>query len=113
MKIALFRPLQLFFTEPIVFMISTMSAVAFALIYLFTEALPPIYESKEFSSMSSSLPFLAIGIGLISGLLTCIVDYRLIVKYQKQGKSLEPEHKLLGSPLVNQCLPLGSGGLPG
>lgn len=47
MKIALFHPLQLFFTEPIVSMVSTMSAVAFALIYLFTEALPPTYESRN------------------------------------------------------------------
>lgn len=107
MRIALFRPLQLFFTEPIVFMVSTMSAVAFALIYLFTEALPPIYESIGFSSTSSSLPFLAIGIGLMSGLFTRIVDHRLIVKYQKHGKPLEPEHKLIGFSIGAPMLAVG------
>ncbi|KGO43776.1 Major facilitator superfamily domain, general substrate transporter [Penicillium expansum] len=95
-RIALFRPIQLFFTELIVFVVATMSAVAFALIYMFTEALPPIYESMGFSSTSSCLPFLAICVGLISRLLTRIQDHRTIVKYEEEIITLEPEHKLLG-----------------
>ncbi|KAJ5950779.1 uncharacterized protein N7479_009192 [Penicillium vulpinum] len=106
-RIALFRPIQLFFTEPIVFMVATMSAVAFALIYLFTEALPPIYESMGFSSTSSCLPFIAICIGLVSGLLTRIQDHRTIVKYEEQGIPLKPEHKLLGFSIGAPVLAVG------
>lgn len=107
-RVALFRPVQLFFTEPIVFMVSIMSAVAFALIYLFTEALPPIYRSMGFSNTTCSLPFLAIGVGLISGLLTRIADHRTIVKHKAEGRLIEPEHKLLGFSIG---APLLAGGL--
>ncbi|EFR00842.1 hypothetical protein MGYG_03847 [Nannizzia gypsea CBS 118893] len=106
-RIALFRPLKLFFTEPIVFMVATISAVAFALIYLFTEALPPIYEDLGFSSANSSLPFLAIGIGLISGVLTRIFDHKTITRYQREGKPLQPEHKLVGFSIGAPVLAVG------
>ncbi|KAJ5107490.1 hypothetical protein N7456_004165, partial [Penicillium angulare] len=106
-RISLFRPIQLFFTEPIIFMVATMSAVAFALIYLFTEALPPIYASMGFSTTSSYLPFLAICIGLISGLLTRIQDHRILSNYQEQGVPLEPEHKLLGFSIGAPILAIG------
>lgn len=106
-RLSLFRPIHLFFTEPIVFVVATMSAVAFALIYLFTEALPPIYMSMGFSTTSSYLPFLAICIGILFGLLTRIVDHRIIVRYQEQGIPLEPEHKLLGFSVGAPILALG------
>lgn len=95
-RLALFRPIELFFTEPIVCMVATISAVAFALIYMFTEALPLVYQSMGFSETSSSLPFLAIIIGLILGLFTRIQDHRMISKCEKENLPLEPEHKLLG-----------------
>lgn len=106
-RIAVFRPIRLFFTEPIVFMVATMSAVAFALIYLFTEALPPIYEMMGFSDTSSSLPFLAICIGLLLGLLTRLHDHRTITKYAEQGIPLEPEHKLVGFSIGAPVLAAG------
>lgn len=107
-RIALFRPVQLFFTEPIVFMVSVMSAVAFALIYLFTEALPLVYQSMGFSTESSNLPFLAIVIGLALGLLTRIYDHRKISRYESQDIPLEPEQKLTGFSLG---APMLAGGL--
>ncbi|KAM5444755.1 hypothetical protein MferCBS31731_000210 [Microsporum ferrugineum] len=106
-RIALFRPIKLFCTEPIVFMVAMMTAVAFALIYLFTEALPPIYEDLGFSSTTSSLPFLAIAIGLLCGLLTRIYDHRIVVKYQREGKTLQPEHKLIGFSIGAPVLAVG------
>lgn len=106
-SLALSRPIKLFFTEPIVFMVATMSAVAFGLIYMFTEALPPVYQSMGFSETSSSLPFLAIIIGLVLGLLTRIQDYRTILKSEKQGLPLEPENKLLGFSIAAPMLASG------
>lgn len=106
-RLALFRPVKLFFTEPIVFMVSIMSAMAFGLIYMFTEALPLVYQSMGFSETSSSLPFLAIIIGLVSGLLTRIQDHRTVLKYQKESLPLEPEHKLLGFSIGAPVLAIG------
>ncbi|KAL4806793.1 major facilitator superfamily domain-containing protein [Aspergillus unguis] len=104
---ALFRPVILFFTEPIVFLVSTMSAIAFALVYLFTEALPPIYQSMGFSETASSLPFLAIAIGLACGLFTRLMDNAIMNKYEKEGVPPQPEHKLLGFSIGAPVLSLG------
>ncbi|PYI00267.1 MFS multidrug transporter [Aspergillus sclerotiicarbonarius CBS 121057] len=106
-RISLFRPIQLFCTEPIVFMVATMSAVAFALIYLFTEALPPIYQSMGFSATTSNLPFLAICIGLLAGLLTRLQDHRILTRYAAQGIPPQPEHKLLGFSIGAPVLAAG------
>lgn len=95
-RLALSRPVLLFFTEPIVFIVSLISAISIALVYLFTEALPPIYESFGFSPRQSSLPFIAIGVGLSLGLLTRYLDLYIIDQHRQQGRVLLPEHKLLG-----------------
>jgi len=105
---AFLRPIHLFFTEPIVFMVSIMSAVAFAMIYLFTEALPLVYESMGFSEESSNLPFIAISIGLLLGLLTRIKDHHMVHEHEKQDLPLEPEDKLLGFSIG---APMLAGGL--
>lgn len=102
-----FRPVQLFFTEPIVFMVATIGAIAFALVYLFTEALPPIYQSEGFSVTASSLPFLAIGIGLMLGFITRIVDHKTIARCQREGTPLQPEHKLIGFSIGAPMLAIG------
>lgn len=107
-RVALFRPVRLFFTEPIVFMVSVMSAVAFALIYLFTEVLPLVYQSMGFSRTSSYLPLIALVIGLALGLLTRIYDHRKINRYESQRIRLEPEQKLIGFSLG---APMLAGGL--
>ncbi|KAL4958424.1 MFS multidrug transporter [Aspergillus filifer] len=95
-RIALGRPIKLFFTELIVFTVSVMSAVATALVYLFTQALPPIYESFGFSTKQACLPFIAIGAGLSLGLLTRYLDFHLIERRRRHGHTLLPEHKLTG-----------------
>lgn len=106
-KESFFRPLYLYFTEPIVFIVATISAIAFALVYLFTEALPPIYQAQGFSVPSSNLPFLAIGVGLLPGFLTRYMDYRNIVRNQREGTSLQPEHKLMGFSIGAPMLAIG------
>lgn len=73
-----------------------MSAIAFALIYLFTEALPPIYEAFGLSATSAPLPFLAIGVGLLLGLLAHVLDNRILEKHHRAGRPIAPEHKLIG-----------------
>ncbi|KAL4976695.1 MFS multidrug transporter [Aspergillus desertorum] len=95
-RVALGRPIRLFFTELIVFTVSVMSAVATALVYLFTQCLPPIYKSLGFSERQACLPFVAIGAGLSLGLLTRYLDMHLIERRRRHGTILLPEHKLAG-----------------
>ncbi|RAK94073.1 MFS multidrug transporter [Aspergillus costaricaensis CBS 115574] len=107
-RIALFRPIRLLFTELIVFTVSIISAVAIALVYLFTEALPPIYESFGFTPKQACLPFIAIGLGLTLGLLTRCLDLRIIAHHRAQGRPLLPEDKLtgfwIGAPILAAAL---------
>ncbi|KAK0128085.1 hypothetical protein ONS95_000069 [Cadophora gregata] len=59
-RLVLFRPLHLFFTEPIVCLVAVMSAIACALIYLFTEALLPCRRSTKslgFQQLQLPCPF--------------------------------------------------------
>ncbi|RAL12442.1 putative MFS multidrug transporter [Aspergillus homomorphus CBS 101889] len=95
-RLALFRPIRLLCTELIVFIVAVMSAVSIALVYLFTQALPPIYESFGFSPRQACLPFLAIGLGLFLGFLTRWLDLRIIAQHSARGRPLQPEDKLLG-----------------
>lgn len=94
-KESLFRPLQLFF-EPIIFTISMMIAVAMSLIYIFTEALQPIYQSMGFTASQASLIFVAIGIGTLFSALTRILDGRIFARKRRLGHPIKPEDKLLG-----------------
>ncbi|CAG7960125.1 unnamed protein product [Penicillium salamii] len=92
----LFRPVRLLFTEPIVFAVSAMSGTAMAIIYLFTEALPHIYEDMGINKEQSSLPFLAIGFGFILNIPGRILDHRTANVQCKNNRSLPPEYKLRG-----------------
>ena len=77
-KVALSRTIRLFFTEPIVATVSAMSAVGWAVIYLFTESLPRIYSAFGLSWSQSSLLFLGIGAGIFIGIFPRIYDCRLL-----------------------------------
>lgn len=95
-RTALSRPLRLFFTEPIVFACSIMQGTCVALIYLFTEALPPIYQSMGFAPAPASLPFFAIGLGFLPNILTRLWDGRVVKKQREAGLKSMPENKLTG-----------------
>ena len=95
LQITLIRPIRLF-TEPIVFMVSFMSAIAFGLVYLFTEALQVVYGAYGFSVQQTSLAFIPIGIGLLGGIFTRLYDSRILEKRQRSGHLISPEDKLTG-----------------
>ncbi|RFU25011.1 hypothetical protein B7463_g11325, partial [Scytalidium lignicola] len=106
-KVALRRPVQLFFTDPIVTIVSVMSAIGWALIYLFTESLPQIYAEFGFSWSQSSLLFLLIGCGIIFGILPRIHDYRLLKRRSRLQLHLCPEDKLFGFSFAAPSLAFG------
>lgn len=93
-QVTLTRPLRLLFTEPIVFMVSIMSAIAFGMIYLFTEALGVVYGAYGFSTQQTSLAFIPIGMGLLGGIFARMYDINLWNKRKRNGHPLSPEDKL-------------------
>lgn len=95
-KDALFRPAELFCTEPVVFVVALMTAVAFGLLYIFTEALEIIYESMGFTSPQSSLSFLAIAVGVAISTLTRWLDEYIFELRHRRGQHVKPEDKLTG-----------------
>lgn len=101
---SLIRPLRLLFAEPIVLLVTIMSAVSFGLIYFFAEALPVVYGSFGFSERQASLAFIPIGIGLFGGVFTRLYDRRVLQRRRKQNKPLEPEDKLVGFAIAAPIL---------
>ncbi|GKZ81999.1 hypothetical protein AnigIFM56816_006529 [Aspergillus niger] len=95
-KVSLFRPLQLFFGELLIFTMAMMIAFSFALVYIFTEALQPIYESMGFTPSAAALPFLAVGVGVCFSTLTRILDFRIIDAKHAASEPVKPEDKLTG-----------------
>ncbi|PLN76058.1 MFS general substrate transporter [Aspergillus taichungensis] len=95
-QVALARPVRLFFTELLVFIVSTMSAIAIALVYLFVEALPPVYQDFAFTPKQACLPFLAMLAGLFLGILTRCQDLRILARHKHHNRPLLPEDKLTG-----------------
>ncbi|KAG6040778.1 hypothetical protein E4U41_007047 [Claviceps citrina] len=109
-QVGLFRPVKLFFTEPIVLMVASMSAFASALVYLFTEALPPIYQSMGFSPTTpaaASVPLAALGLGFPLGVLTRLRDRRVMARREHRGQPSTPEQNLLGFCIAAPLLAVG------
>lgn len=106
-KVALRRPVRLFFTEPIVFMVSIMSATAWAIIYLFTTLLPGVYAGFGLTRQQSSLLFLAMAVGLVFGIIPRTIDRRILATRKRKGKPLRPEDKLTGFSLAALSLAAG------
>jgi hypothetical protein len=95
-KVAVTRPIRLFFTEPIVLMVTIMSSIGWGLIYMFTESLPVVYESFGFTPTQASLSFIPIGIGITLSVLPRFHDSKVLSRLFEAGTPFNPEDKLLG-----------------
>lgn len=104
---ALIRPLRLFFTEPIVFFVAIMSAVSWALIYLFAESLPSVYTSLGFSIPTNSLSFIPLLLGIPLSIIFRIIDQRILRRRKRANLPLNPEHKLTGFIVAAPALAIG------
>ena len=106
-RVALRRPIRLFFTEPIVFVVSIMAAIGWAMIYLLTQAVPIIYHGFGLSRQQSSLLFLAMLVGIFFGILPRIYDLGVIKERLKNDAPLHPEDKLIGFAFAAPSLAFG------
>ncbi|KXX74387.1 Polyamine transporter 1 [Madurella mycetomatis] len=108
-RLVVVQPLRLLGTEPIVAMVTTISAVSWGIIYLFTESLPDIYMSMSagFTRTSSSLVFLAFTPGVLLSFLPRLWDRRVVHKRLQQGEKLQPEGKIMGFTIAAPSLAIG------
>ena len=103
-KFDLSRPVRLLFTEPIVFLVATISAIAFGLIYLFTEVLPMVYATLGFNDGWQNLPFLSLGIGMLLSIITRFYDRHVLARAEKP---VSPESKFAGYLIGAPALAIG------
>ncbi|KAJ6161444.1 MFS multidrug transporter [Penicillium chermesinum] len=96
-----------FLTEPIVFSICLIVGTALGIIYLFTEALPHIYEDMGLNQEQSSLPFFALGFASIFNIPGRIIDHQAAKKKDKGEHLASPEYKLKGLTFAAPVLALG------
>ena len=81
-----------------------MDSVATTIFYLQAESFIIVYSSLGFSKTQASLSLIPVAIGCLLGFLPRFYDDRLVATRQKQGKSVEPEHKLFGFALGTPIL---------
>jgi hypothetical protein len=106
-RVALVRPFRLFFTDPLIVMVSAMSALSWGLIYLFTGALPFVYGLFGFTESQSSLFFLAIAIGILFSIFPRIITIRKMDSLQQSGQRVQPEDKIIGVHFASPALAIG------
>ncbi|KAF2029571.1 MFS general substrate transporter [Setomelanomma holmii] len=106
------RPLHMLCTEPAVFFFSLYNSFAFGVLFIFFAAFPYVFQRPpySFTISQSGLTFISIGIGVLLGVVTCILVDRFL--YQKQHRKavaagaqhVAPEHRLYSAMI-------GSGGI--
>lgn len=91
-RLVLVQPLKLLGTEPIVIMVTAISAVSWGLIYLFTESLPEVYLSMStgFTRTTASMAFLAFLPGVALSFLPRLWDRRAVRQGQRRGERIQP-----------------------
>ncbi|KAK0702278.1 putative MFS multidrug transporter [Lasiosphaeris hirsuta] len=103
------QPVKLLATEPIIALVTSISAVSWGMIYLFTESLPDVYQSMSvgFTQTSSSLAFLAFIPGILLSFLPRLWDRRAVSMRLGRGERIEPEDKIAGFAIAAPALAIG------
>jgi hypothetical protein len=106
-EVVLLRPARLATTEPIVIMVSLLSATAWGLVYLFTESLTVVYSLYGWAETTTSLAFLAIGLGIPIGILPRLWDVHVITQSKRRNRDIKPEDKIYGFVIAAPMLAVG------
>ncbi|CAG9992133.1 unnamed protein product [Clonostachys byssicola] len=113
--LALLRPFQLFFLEPMCFCLNIYSAILLGILYLFFGAVPQIFRTNYGMNLwQSGLSFLGIIIGMALSLLTnplwIRIRTRLVARHREEtGKddTSEPEYQLPPAMVGGVLIPVG------
>ncbi|KAL2155509.1 hypothetical protein VTH82DRAFT_251 [Thermothelomyces myriococcoides] len=97
------RPWILLFFEPIVLISSIYLAILYGIIYMFLGAFPFVYQNvRGWNAGIGGLAFLGLSVGMLIGLIYCLMDNR---RYKKLGKHATPESRLPPAILGALTLP--------
>ncbi|KAK6460107.1 polyamine transport protein [Scheffersomyces coipomensis] len=105
----LVKPIKMFISDPIVSVLSIYIAFVFAVLFAFFEAYPVIFmEVYQMDVGEAGLPFLGIGIGVVSGLATFAIinKYLFFPKEGKVNKYTTPESTFIVCKIGSVCLPI-------
>ncbi|KAJ9477689.1 putative Fluconazole resistance protein 1 (putative) [Pseudozyma hubeiensis] len=91
------RPLYMLFTEPIVFWFTLFDAVNYAVIYIFLEAFPLVFEPYGFNTGQQGLTFFGVLIGFLIGfgLFAFQLKWFAYAGTKRPGGTPTPEDRLL------------------
>jgi uncharacterized membrane protein YuzA (DUF378 family) len=106
-ELVLLRPARLAVTEPIVIMVSLLSATAWGLVYLFTESLTVVYSLYGWAETTTSLAFIAIGLGIPINILPRLWDVHVISQKKQRNQEVQPEDKIYGFAIAAPMLAIG------
>ena len=111
-KTSLLRPIQLLFTESVVFWFSLWMAFAWSILYLTFEVLPLMFgRAYDFSSQANGLVFLSISLASIIATVVAIWQDRALITSTSRLSSLiprdQPEGRLFFACGQSLLLPIG------
>ena len=115
LKVTLLRPVNMIFTEPIVFFMGLYVAFNFSVLFGFFAAFPIVFEGVyHFNTGFSGITFLGIGFGCCVGFVTTFIVDRIWYRkeYKKshgegRGGVVAPEHRLYTAMIGSFGLPIG------
>ncbi|KAH4821383.1 hypothetical protein HBH61_016510 [Parastagonospora nodorum] len=109
------RPFHMLYTEPVVFFFSVYTSFAFGVLFLLFAAIPYIFQRApyHFTVSQAGLAFISVGVGVLLGVVTCILVDRTF--YQKQhrkmisegGTHVMPEHRLYSAMIGSSGIVVG------
>jgi len=106
---ALSRPWALLLMEPIVLLISIYMAILYGTLYMLFSAFPIVFREKRgWSQGISGLAFLGVAVGMVLGIIYCILDNRRYARIEAeyQGEA-PPEARLPPAQIGAVILPIG------
>ncbi|KAG0649326.1 Cyclopiazonic acid biosynthesis cluster T [Hyphodiscus hymeniophilus] len=110
-KNAIARPLNMLFTEPIVFILSFYVAVLFGYLYLFLTTFPRVFiDQYGFSTRNTGLTYIGLGVGMLLGMAIAGKGSDILFKrlVQRNNGAMMPEYRLpplvISAPLVAAAL---------
>jgi hypothetical protein len=82
------KSIRLFCSEPIIIVVTLMSASVYAFAYLLTEALPKVYAGFGFSPVESGLVYLTLCIGAVLALSVRFWDIHVGKRRENRGEEM-------------------------
>ena len=105
---SLYRPMNMLFTEPVVFWFSLWLAFSWAVLYLQFESIPLVFEVNHgFSLEQTGLVFIAMSVGAVISTVLSIWQERWAAKHYPTKINGSPEGKLMFTCVESALMPAG------